>query len=244
MSDPLSVDDIDQIVEGIEYFIIEGDEDVREIWLPYINKLTDLRADLLVGAPRGETTHPDKFTDWARRLSLALDPGKGVDIDAIDSVMWELRDASGTVQPRGETTRRELVDYPEHTADGSLPPFPPRGETTPAPLCPLCRSTLEHTGWITHEDNSTWACVNCGRRIQISPYPYPPPSAETTAPRPPDSGVVALLTEVRTLIERYREKEPRIAHDGPIGYLPISQLDPLLKKYEAAPVVAQERDPQ
>jgi hypothetical protein len=50
----LSVEDIDQIVEGIEHFCIGADNDDAEldaIWRPYINKLTDLRADLMLAAP-------------------------------------------------------------------------------------------------------------------------------------------------------------------------------------------------
>lgn len=37
-------DDIDQIVEGIEQFIISGNDDVAEIWKPYIHKLIRLKA--------------------------------------------------------------------------------------------------------------------------------------------------------------------------------------------------------
>lgn len=36
---PLSADDIAQIIEGIEHFIIEGDPEVAAIWQPYIDKL-------------------------------------------------------------------------------------------------------------------------------------------------------------------------------------------------------------
>jgi hypothetical protein len=35
--------DIDQIVEGIEEFIISGDEEVDAIWQPYIAKLNALK---------------------------------------------------------------------------------------------------------------------------------------------------------------------------------------------------------
>jgi hypothetical protein len=55
-SNTLTVDDIDQIIEGIEEFIIEGYADVAKTWQPYIDKLeaskhllvatTDLRAAL------------------------------------------------------------------------------------------------------------------------------------------------------------------------------------------------------
>lgn len=42
----LTPDDIDQIVEGIEHFIIGGDRDVelQAIWQPYIDKLRALRS--------------------------------------------------------------------------------------------------------------------------------------------------------------------------------------------------------
>ncbi len=49
----LSVADIDQIVEGIEHFIIgyPVDPEVRDIWRPYVHKLTALRADILQADP-------------------------------------------------------------------------------------------------------------------------------------------------------------------------------------------------
>jgi hypothetical protein len=37
-------EDIDQIVQGIEEFIICGDPDVQEIWQPYIDKLNELKS--------------------------------------------------------------------------------------------------------------------------------------------------------------------------------------------------------
>lgn len=44
---PLTPEDIDAIIDGIEHFII-GDcgSDVDEIWRPYINKLAAYRATL------------------------------------------------------------------------------------------------------------------------------------------------------------------------------------------------------
>jgi hypothetical protein len=40
----MTCDDVDQLVEGIEHFIIGGDHpDVRDIWQPYIDKLNALR---------------------------------------------------------------------------------------------------------------------------------------------------------------------------------------------------------
>lgn len=44
----LTVDDIDQIVEGMDHFIISGDPDVEEVWQPFLDKLALLRADLRV----------------------------------------------------------------------------------------------------------------------------------------------------------------------------------------------------
>jgi hypothetical protein len=40
----MTCEDVDQLVEGIEHFIIGGDHpDVRDIWQPYIDKLNALR---------------------------------------------------------------------------------------------------------------------------------------------------------------------------------------------------------
>lgn len=47
MSEPfggLTVEDIDQIAEGIDLFIVEGFPDLVEVWQPYIDKLNALRA--------------------------------------------------------------------------------------------------------------------------------------------------------------------------------------------------------
>lgn len=47
--------DVAQIIEGIEHFIITGDEDVDEIWRPYIDKLERLSARLLaLEAPQAQ----------------------------------------------------------------------------------------------------------------------------------------------------------------------------------------------
>lgn len=43
----LSIDDIDQIIEGIEQFIVSGDPDVREAWQEYIDKLQALRSAIV-----------------------------------------------------------------------------------------------------------------------------------------------------------------------------------------------------
>lgn len=47
----LTVDDVDQIIEGIEHFIIKNDRDVAAIWRPYIAKLEALR-DRIAGRAR------------------------------------------------------------------------------------------------------------------------------------------------------------------------------------------------
>jgi len=39
----LTPDDIDQIIEGIEEFIIEGYKDIALVWQPYIDKLNALK---------------------------------------------------------------------------------------------------------------------------------------------------------------------------------------------------------
>lgn len=39
MSEPLTPDDVAQIIEGIEHFIMNGDPLVDEIWQPYVEKL-------------------------------------------------------------------------------------------------------------------------------------------------------------------------------------------------------------
>jgi hypothetical protein len=44
--DDLTAADIDQIIEGIEYFIIEGYPEVDRVWQPYIAKLEQLKARL------------------------------------------------------------------------------------------------------------------------------------------------------------------------------------------------------
>jgi len=47
---PLTLDDIDQIAEGIDEFIIEGYPDVERTWRPYIEKLKAHRALLAAAA--------------------------------------------------------------------------------------------------------------------------------------------------------------------------------------------------
>lgn len=47
----LTVEDIDQIVDGIEHFIMDGDPDVDAIWQPYVDKLRAQRL-LLAAAPK------------------------------------------------------------------------------------------------------------------------------------------------------------------------------------------------
>ena len=39
--------DIDQIAEGIDHFVIGNNDDVAEIWQPYIDKLKALKAAIL-----------------------------------------------------------------------------------------------------------------------------------------------------------------------------------------------------
>jgi hypothetical protein len=46
VSTRLTIDDIDQIIEGIDHFIISGDPAVQEVWQPYLDKLAALRAGL------------------------------------------------------------------------------------------------------------------------------------------------------------------------------------------------------
>jgi hypothetical protein len=46
---PLTVADIDQIIEGIEEFVMNGNPEVDAIWQPYVNQLKAHRA-LLVSA--------------------------------------------------------------------------------------------------------------------------------------------------------------------------------------------------
>ena len=56
----MTVEDIDQIVEGIEYFIIGGDDDLAPIWQPYIDKLQALKAAIAnaEGSPRAAEGQP------------------------------------------------------------------------------------------------------------------------------------------------------------------------------------------
>jgi len=51
MTEPLTIEDIDQIADGIEHFIMNGDPPVDAIWQPYIDKLQAQRA-LIVAARR------------------------------------------------------------------------------------------------------------------------------------------------------------------------------------------------
>lgn len=44
----LTIDDIDQIREGIDHFIIANDAGVEEVWQPFLDKLAALRTDLMV----------------------------------------------------------------------------------------------------------------------------------------------------------------------------------------------------
>ncbi len=44
LASALTPEDIDQITEGIEEFIIEGYKDIARVWQPYIDKLNALKA--------------------------------------------------------------------------------------------------------------------------------------------------------------------------------------------------------
>jgi hypothetical protein len=50
----LTVADIDQIIEGIEHFIMNGDPEVDQIWQPYIDKLKVLRSDVTNASRKGQ----------------------------------------------------------------------------------------------------------------------------------------------------------------------------------------------
>lgn len=43
----LTAEDIEQIIEGIEHFIVGNDEDLELIWQPYIDKLNALREEVV-----------------------------------------------------------------------------------------------------------------------------------------------------------------------------------------------------
>ena len=43
---PLTVEDVEVIIEGIEEFCMTGDPVVNAIWQPYVDKLTQLKAIL------------------------------------------------------------------------------------------------------------------------------------------------------------------------------------------------------
>lgn len=62
MSDRLTTDDIDQIVEGIEAFIIGGDDEMRDVWNVYLGKLEALKHSLAAPAASPGVERPDPRT--------------------------------------------------------------------------------------------------------------------------------------------------------------------------------------
>ena len=68
----LSVDDIDQIIEGIDHFVIGTEPDIEVIWQPYLDKLAALRKDLRLVAAAPELLAALKaMEDTAMRLGLS-----------------------------------------------------------------------------------------------------------------------------------------------------------------------------
>jgi hypothetical protein len=69
-SEGLTPNDIAQIIEGIELFIIGGDPAVREVWQPYIDKLQALRDDI-DWQECGEIAHRHALEkkDWSREAA-------------------------------------------------------------------------------------------------------------------------------------------------------------------------------
>lgn len=104
--EPLTVEDLEQIAEGIGEFIIAGNPEVEAIWQPYLDKLAALRADL--AATRAIAAAPellDRVKDAVLVLE-ALRENWGADhpglVTTIDEELPPLRAAIANAERRHE----------------------------------------------------------------------------------------------------------------------------------------------
>ena len=126
MSEPMTVDDVDQIAEGIWEFIIAGNPELEVIWQPYLDKLAALQAPL-----RQAGWQPIETAPREQRVLVVLKPQPSERVGEITFAYFVMTLPD---EPEGVWTRDETGEacVPTHWMPVPDAPTLAEGDNEPA----------------------------------------------------------------------------------------------------------------